>query len=275
MTLNDPVAGSVSDVPELLLVEDNALHARLVTTMLADVWPQGVPLRHVKRLEGALESVEASRPGCVLLDLVLPDATNLEAVYALVAFAPGLPIVVLSSHHDEAMAQAAIRAGAQDFLVKGTATSENLGRAIRFAIERTRQPDGDDPPAAEVVVAGRVVLDRTGKMLYAEAGTADLLGRSPQDVIGTPLLEVVHPADRALWVGALERAAATPENEPVELVVRYLHPSGAEIRVRVELSVLGDAQGEAAAFLASLSPMPEEGTASSGAYAVVTEWSEG
>jgi len=271
MTLNDPVAGSASSLPDLLLVEDNALHARLVSTMLDDIWPHGVPLRHVKRLEGALEAVQTSPPDCVLLDLVLPDASNLEAVEALVAAAPGLPIVVLSSHHDEEMAVKAIRAGAQDFLVKGTATADSLGRAIRFAVQRggaeARAPRRDDEVTLQ---PGHAVLDAEGRMLYAGPEVADLLGRSLENVIGVPL----H--DHAVWARALEAARSGDEDEAgSELLVRYLHPSGADIRVRIELIMLQDAGGEPAAFLASLYPTSEEGTASSGAYAVVSEWSGG
>jgi len=204
MTLNDPVAGSASSLPDLLLVEDNALHARLVSTMLDDIWPHGVPLRHVKRLEGALEAVQTSPPDCVLLDLVLPDASNLEAVEALVAAAPGLPIVVLSSHHDEEMAVKAIRAGAQDFLVKGTATADSLGRAIRFAVQRggaeARAPRRDDEVTLQ---PGHAVLDAEGRMLYAGPEVADLLGRSLENVIGRP--RRVGPRPRSGPVGGRGR----------------------------------------------------------------------
>jgi PAS domain S-box-containing protein len=292
MTLNDPVAGSASSLPDLLLVEDNALHARLVTTMLADIWPQGVPLRHVKRLEGALEAIRESRPDCVLLDLVLPDASNLEAVDALVAAYPAIPIVVLSSHQDEAMAVLAIQAGAQDFLVKGTATAESLGKAIRYAVQRrgsgapgalstppgpaAAAPDTPGPEDETAPAPGHAILDAEGRMLYGGPEIADLLGRSLDQIIGVPLHDLAHPADHGLWAEAFEAARTRTAGETGEDVqVRYLHPSGADIRVRVALLALHDAAGEPAAFLATLHPTSEEGTASSGAYAVLSEWSAG
>jgi PAS domain S-box-containing protein len=294
MTLNDPVAGSAGSLPDLLLVEDNALHARLVTTMLADIWPQGVPLRHVKRLEGALEAIQEARPDCVLLDLVLPDASNLEAVEALVAAYPAIPIVVLSSHQDEAMAVLAIQAGAQDFLVKGTATAESLGKAIRYAVQRRGSPEAGGPVAAAPPVPapvvpdapapddgtapapGHAILAADGCMLYAGPEIADLLGRSLDQIIGVPLRDLAHPADHGLWDEAFEAARTRAAGEAGEEVqVRYLHPSGADIRVRVALLALHDAAGEPGAFLATLRPTSEEGTASSGAYAVLTEWSAG
>jgi len=281
MTLDGPTMGPVGNAPDLLLVEDNALHARLVTTMVDDIWPEGVSLRHVKRLEGAIEAVQEAPPSCVLLDLVLPDASRLEAVEALTACAPDLPLIVLSSHQNDVLALEAIRAGAQDYLVKGTATPDSLGRAILFAIERARTRDlGAARPAAltvpaEAEHASQAVLDPAGTMLYAEAAIADLIGRPLAEVIGVPLDEVCHPADYSLWTRTLEEAAADPDGEERELVVRYLHPSGADVRVRVELIALRGDEGERAAFLATFHPTSEEGTASSGAYAVVTEWSDG
>ncbi|MCP3998974.1 MAG: hypothetical protein GY722_28515, partial [bacterium] len=56
-----------SGPPDLLVVEDNTLHARLVLTMLSEAWGDEAPVRHVKRLESALEAISESPPDCVLL----------------------------------------------------------------------------------------------------------------------------------------------------------------------------------------------------------------
>ncbi len=122
--------------PDLLVVEDNTLHARLVLTMLSEAWGDEAPVRHVKRLESALEAIAESPPDCVLLDLVLPDADGLEAVESLLLNAPHVPIVVLSAHKDDHLALRAVRRGAQDYLVKGTVTADALARSVQLAIQR-------------------------------------------------------------------------------------------------------------------------------------------
>ncbi len=43
-------------------------------------------------------------PGCILLDLHLPDVQGLEAVTAMLTTAPGAPVVVLTGLADRAPA---------------------------------------------------------------------------------------------------------------------------------------------------------------------------
>ena len=72
----------------------------------------------------------------VLLDLSLSDAHDLAPLQLLHEQHPELPIIVLSSVDDEALAMRALQAGAQDSLVKGQVDGALLVRAIRYAIER-------------------------------------------------------------------------------------------------------------------------------------------
>jgi DNA-binding NarL/FixJ family response regulator len=50
----------------------------------------------------------------------------------------GAPIVVLTGHDDDALAAAALEAGAQDYLVKGQFDQDALSRAVRNAIVRRK-----------------------------------------------------------------------------------------------------------------------------------------
>ncbi len=275
-----------SGPPDLLVVEDNTLHARLVLTMLSEAWGDEAPVRHVKRLESALEAVAESAPDCVLLDLVLPDADGLEAVDALLLNAPHVPIVVLSAHKDDHLALRAVRRGAQDYLVKGTVTADALARSVQLAIQRHHAEnrsvgEGAPPPAeasnvsdgpAETAVGPTAVaiLDADGAVLFAEEEAADMLGLPLNKVIGVPLVAMCHPADMDRWRAALEK-----EDEDLdEVIVRLVHPSGAELRVGITLEPLSNGQSPRAAFLAMLQHHSDEGTASSGAYAVVSGWGD-
>ena len=77
-----------------------------------------------------------SKPDIVLLDLSLPDSFGLETLARWQAAAPTLPVIVLTGSDDEALAVAAVREGAQDYLVKGRIDGALLLQAIRYAIER-------------------------------------------------------------------------------------------------------------------------------------------
>ena len=123
----------------VLLVEDNAGDARLVREHLRDAdGGQPFTLDSFPTLAEAVASLAASRPDIVLLDLSLPDSFGLETLARWQLTAPELPVIVLTGSDDEALAMAAVREGAQDYLVKGRIDGELLAQAIRYAIERKR-----------------------------------------------------------------------------------------------------------------------------------------
>jgi GAF domain-containing protein len=130
---------------------------------------------------------------------------------------PGVPIVVLSGLHDEAMAIRAVREGAQDYLVKGQVEPESIGRAIHHAIERHQlQVDLMQQAAAlresesmfrrviEASADGIVILDVNDTVRLANTAAAELFGSSPEDLTGLPFgLPIVagRLVERALPTG--------------------------------------------------------------------------
>lgn len=84
--------------------------------------------------EAFLAAFDASRPGCLVLDVRLPQMTGLELQAELARRGSTLPIVFLSAHGDIPMTVAAMRAGASDFLTKpvdGALLVEKVEAALR------------------------------------------------------------------------------------------------------------------------------------------------
>jgi len=286
--MGDETTAGVETAPHILLVEDNPLHIRLVSSMLDEIWPGFDNMAQARRLDSALEYLDQRSPDCVLLDLVLPDADGIDAVKAVLAAAPGVPVVVLSSHDDDVFAVEALKEGAQDYLVKGTVGPAELVRAIRFAMVRRPSENGGvaeqlihiaeatndgEEAAATSASVGFAVLDRTGAVRFAEVEVAEMMGRRLSELVGHPLADVTHADDLQLWRDAFARLAADPIANP-RVNVRILHSGGHEVRVRVMLTPLEGAAGTVEAFLADYFPNLEEGTGSSGGtYVVMTGWS--
>ena len=118
----------------VLLIEDDDGDALLVEELLAE---SSFDARLVRRrtLRDAFIELRADVE-CVLLDLCLPDASGLESLGRVRAAAPGTPVIVLTGDDDEAAGEAAVQAGAQDYLVKGRVDGDLLARAIRYAVGR-------------------------------------------------------------------------------------------------------------------------------------------
>ncbi len=121
---------------KLLLVEDNSADANWISEILSkDNW-QKSNLRHVKKVEEAIDSLNRDDFDAILLDLSLPDSQGIESLNIVQQKAPQLPILILTGTDDPSVAVQSLRQGAQDYLIKGEFEGKILTRSIRYAIER-------------------------------------------------------------------------------------------------------------------------------------------
>jgi len=123
----------------VLLIEDNPGDARLCRELLQEAGAGRFTVRHAASLAAGLAAVVDSPPAVVLLDLNLPDGSGLSVLEKLAAVRKDLPIIVLTGLNDEQVGMQAVRAGAQDYLVKGDASGNAMVRAIHYAIHRKQE----------------------------------------------------------------------------------------------------------------------------------------
>jgi diguanylate cyclase (GGDEF)-like protein len=123
---------------KVLLIEDNPGDVRLIQEMLADIGNPPLDLEWADRLSKGMERLGASRFDALLLDLELPDSEGIETLERILEHAPDVPIVVFTGSIDESTGIQAVQKGAQDYLVKGSVSSDLLVRSVRYSIERKR-----------------------------------------------------------------------------------------------------------------------------------------
>ncbi|MCK9375810.1 MAG: PAS domain-containing protein, partial [Syntrophobacterales bacterium] len=123
---------------KILLVEDNPGDARLIREVLAEAGSWSFVIDWVPSLAKGVARLAQGGIDLVLLDLGLPDSQGFETFLKAQAQAPQVPFVLLTGLDDETLALAAVRQGAQDYLVKGEADGRLLLRTIRYATERKR-----------------------------------------------------------------------------------------------------------------------------------------
>lgn len=90
-----------------------------------------------------LDRFDASRPGCIVLDLRMPQLSGLDVIDELAARGIDVPVIMISGHGDIPAAVAAMKRGAIDFLEKpyrGSALIESVRKALdRDARQRQTQ----------------------------------------------------------------------------------------------------------------------------------------
>ncbi|MBL6765879.1 MAG: response regulator [Verrucomicrobiae bacterium] len=126
------------DAINILHIEDNPMEAMLMRELVSVSLPDTHALIPAGSLAEAREKIAVSRPDLILLDLSLPDISGIDTIHELRPHVRGIPIIVLSGYDDEKTSIAALRAGAQDYLVKGEVSSHLLRHAIRYSVERKR-----------------------------------------------------------------------------------------------------------------------------------------
>jgi len=189
----------------------------------------------------AMQSVTDGPIDCMVLDYHLPDATAPELLAELAAAgAPSIPIVVLTGSlaDPEAVGQALLEGGAQDFLGKSWLSPPALTRAVLNAVNRHRmvrelQRRGEALRESEqrLALAFRASQAgawdwnvRTGAIAWS-AENFELYGRDP--ALGPPVYgdweSPIDPADRQAANDAVA-AALTGHSVEFRIEFRVRHP---------------------------------------------------
>ena len=140
----------MSERLHVLIVEDNPADVDLMRNALPEMGPIRFHGESVPLLSEALARLATGGIDLIMTDLGLPDSQGLATFRKLRQAAPDLAIIVLTGNDDQEMAIAAVREGAQDFLVKGQISGNLLVRAVRYAIERKRAEEDINRKAKEL-----------------------------------------------------------------------------------------------------------------------------
>ncbi len=126
---------------EVLLVDDSPADVRTVRELLAEAGPAVSRLETADTLAAAVDLIRGRHFDAVLLGLRPRGGSSLESLETLEHLkrsAPNVPIVVLTAEASADLPLETMRAGAQDYLVKGSFDGRLLLKSIRYGIERAR-----------------------------------------------------------------------------------------------------------------------------------------
>jgi FixJ family two-component response regulator len=134
--------------------------------------------------EEFLARPRAMRPGCLLLDVSLPQLDGL-ALQEIIADRREMPVVFVTTRHDVGTTVRAMKAGAVDFLSKPASHPAIVG-AVRCALDRSQRALTEEASMRalrnryvsltrrEREVLELVVSGRLNKQIAAELGTSEI-----------------------------------------------------------------------------------------------------
>ena len=101
---------------KLVHLVDDEEEVRAATAFMLEA--EGYAVRSWRSATAFVDAVARIDPGCVLLDIRMPDMSGLEVQQQLKQASVNLPVIVLTGHGDITVAVKAMRAGALTFLEK-------------------------------------------------------------------------------------------------------------------------------------------------------------
>ena len=169
----------------------------------------GWEVKTYTRARAFLEDETLTRPGCVLLDVRMPEMTGLEVQAELEKRKSTLPIIFLSAHGDIAMAVHTMRHGAVDFLEKPVETEVLLQRVSTSIATSLRN-------SAEMEET-RLIKERVAKLSGREKDVAKLVAHGLRNKEIARKLGIEETTVKMHRANALAKLAATSSAELTRL----------------------------------------------------------
>ena len=127
-----PVGRPCLNAPLRILLADDHVTVRHGLKLLIDGQPDMTVVAEASDGDAAIQSAVALKPDVVVMDISMPGMNGLVATRALKQLQPGIAIVTLTRHADDAYLQELLRAGVSGYVLKQSAPTELL-QAIRAA----------------------------------------------------------------------------------------------------------------------------------------------
>ena len=181
----------------ILLIEDNTGDIRIIKELLKEAKEFIFDLRIAENFSKGLICVEEASFDIILLDLILPDSSGIETLERMLDKISTSPIIVLTGLDNMNLAITAVKAGAQDYLVKGQIESNSLILSIFHAIDRHKMKQTieslvyklqkDEIRLRKIIEENAdsiVIVDKKGVVRFVNPIAEKFFGRDKNEFIG-------------------------------------------------------------------------------------------
>lgn len=198
----------------VLVVDDEPAIRRALRPPLLEL---GFQVTEASRGEEALQALRASPYDAVLLDVNMPGIGGMETLRRIRAFAPRLPVLMLTVRDQEEDKVEALDMGADDYVTKPFSMRELVAR-IRTAVRRVHAPARPEDAPMEI---GEIRLE-PAKRRVTKRGVAVKLTRKEFDILYCLMSRAGRVVTYAKLLTAVWGADCREEVEYLRTFVRQL-----------------------------------------------------
>jgi two-component system KDP operon response regulator KdpE len=198
----------------ILLVDDESAIRRALRPPLVEL---GFQVVEASRGEEALQLLRSGPVDVVLLDVNMPGIGGIETLRRIRAFAPRLPVIMLTVRDAEEEKVEALESGADDYVTKPFSTRELIAR-LRAAVRRVRAPVRAEDAPIEI---GEIRLEPV-KRLATKRGEPVHLTRKEFDILHCLMSRAGRVVTYARLLTAVWGADCREEVEYLRTFVRQL-----------------------------------------------------
>ncbi len=158
-----------------------------------------------------LESFISGKPGCLVLDIRMPEMTGLELQEKLNKKGVHIPVIFVTGHGDIPMAVSAVKQGAMDFIEKPFNESDMLELIRNALVLDTQRREADDRQA--------LISSRLAKLTFSERKVMECVIAGKPNKIIADQFDITVKTVEAHRAKVMDKMEVNSLAELVQLVV--------------------------------------------------------
>jgi diguanylate cyclase (GGDEF)-like protein/PAS domain S-box-containing protein len=203
--------------PAVLIVDDAPDNLGLLRTMMLR---QGYQTFVATSGDRALDIAQRIKPDLVLLDVVMPGIDGLETCRRLKAHpaTARIPVIFMSARGETEDIVAGFDIGAADYIPKPLRMEEVCARVrAQLRLRRSNETQTEQADRLRMIVnsmdQGLLILERCGRVQYANPACDRYLGYMPEELVGRSLADLLADAPEFGKGAALEAMGGSGTRE--------------------------------------------------------------
>lgn len=245
---------------QILLIEDDPAHAELIRRAF-EHRGDAARLSIAGSLKEARERIRATKPNLIIADWRLPDGDSHELL-ADGHDSANLPVVIMTSYGSEKNAVEIIKAGALDYIVKSSESMADMPHIAERALEQWNailNQERMQRALAESEAQFRLLAENSSDMIsrhdpdlsvrYISPACRNLLGYEPAELLGHPVLPLIHPEDAKTLSTLLTETPRYIFTKPFPY--RALHKNGEYVWLETTAKIIHDDDGNITEYQAA------------------------